>query len=270
MEVLREIDGWEAEHAAAGAVDAEGRVAAHGPHDHRFPLASVTKVLVAYAALVGVEEGTVDLDAPAGPPGATVGHLLCHASGLGFDGSEPLSPVGSRRIYSNAGFEILGAHLAEAWGMPVAQYLDEAVLRPLGMVGASLAASPAHGAIATLDDLLRFAAELLDPTLVEAATLDAATTVRLPGLAGVLPGFGRQQPCDWGLGFELRDAKHPHWTGTTNDPTTFGHFGGSGTFLWVDPVAGVALVALTDRPFGAWAAEAWPRLSDHVLDTFGA
>ncbi len=98
-------------------------------------------------------------------------------------------------------------------------------------------------------------------------TLATATTVAFPGLTGILPGFGRQEPNDWGLGFELRDHKTPHWTGTRNSPATFGHFGRTGTFLWVDPDAALALVALTDRDFGPWAAEAWPALSDAVLDS---
>jgi CubicO group peptidase (beta-lactamase class C family) len=89
--------------------------------------------------------------------------------------------------------------------------------------------------------------------------------VQFPGLAGVLPDFGRFDPNDWGLGFELRDAKSPHWTGARNSPRTFGHFGGSGTFLWVDPDASVALGVLTNLDFGEWAKEAWPRLSDAVL-----
>ena len=84
--------------------------------------------------------------------------------------------------------------------------------------------------------------------------------MQFPGLDGVLPGFGRQTPNDWGLGIELRDAKAPHWTGERNSPRTYGHFGRSGTFLWVDPDAGVALACLTDRDFGDWAKEAWPRL----------
>jgi len=89
--------------------------------------------------------------------------------------------------------------------------------------------------------------------------------VQFPGLSGVLPGFGRQDPNDWGLGLELRDGKSPHWTGSRNAPQTFGHFGRSGTFLWVDPVAGLALGCLTDLAFGEWAVEAWPALADAVL-----
>jgi hypothetical protein len=77
-------------------------------------------------------------------------------------------------------------------------------------------------------------------------------------------------PNDWGLGFELRDEKHPHWTGAQNSTRTFGHFGQSGGFLWVDPVAGIACACLTDAGFGDWAKEAWPRLSDAVLAATGA
>ena len=97
------------------------------------------------------------------------------------------------------------------------------------------------------------------------ASVSAATSVQFPGLVGVLPGFGRQDPNDWGLGFELRDAKAPHWTGSRNSERTFGHFGASGTFLWVDPDAELALACLTDLDFDEWAAEAWPRLADAVL-----
>ena len=82
---------------------------------------------------------------------------------------------------------------------------------------------------------------------------------------GVLPGYGMQRPNDWGLGFELRAHKSPHWTGNRHLPATFGHFGRSGTFLWVDPKSGAACVALTDRDFDQWGKDAWPVFSDEVL-----
>ena len=82
----------------------------------------------------------------------------------------------------------------------------------------------------------------------------------------MLPGYGSQRPNDWGAGFEIRDGKSPHWTGTRNSPRTFGHFGQSGTFLWVDPDAGAACVVLTDRKFGEWAVEAWTPYNDGIVD----
>ena len=229
------------------------------------PWASVTKLLTALAVLVAVEEGTIGLDDLAGPPGATVRHLLAHASGLGPDGQVLVAP-GRRRIYSNTGYEVLAEAVATRAAMPFITYLSEGVLRPLGMTGTSLpaGASPAAGAVGPLDDLLRLAGELLAPRLVSGATLQMAASVAFPGLAGVVPGVGRFDPCDWGLGPELRDGKTPHWTGPASGPGTFGHFGRAGTFLWVDPVVGVAAVALTDREFGPWALEHWPPWSDAV------
>src|SRR5918992_2770917 len=264
VEALRQIEAWPARHAAVGVVWAGGLRAVHGESEHVFPWASVTKPVVALAVLVAAEEGVVDLDEPAGPPGSTVRHLLAHASGLPLEAGPPLALPGRRRIYSNAGFEALAEHVAARAQMPFAEYLRAAVLAPLGL-GARLVGSPPSGMGGSLDDLLRVAGELLAPALVAPETQAEATEVAFPGLVGVLPGFGRQDPNDWGLGFELRDAKSPHWTGTRNSPRTFGHFGASGTFLWVDPEASVACVCLTDEEFGDWARAAWPRLADAVL-----
>jgi CubicO group peptidase (beta-lactamase class C family) len=265
VDALSQIDRWGARSAAAGVVARSGGArSARGPENESFQWASVTKPVTALAALVAIEEGTIDLDEPAGPHGASVRHLLAHASGLPPDAGPPLAQPGRRRIYSNAGFEVLAAVVEERAAMPFVAYLAGAVLEPLGL-SARLEGSPASGLVGTLADLLAVGAELLEPTLVARETLDEATSVVFPGLAGVLPGFGRMEPNDWGLGFELRDAKSPHWTGTRNSPRTFGHFGRSGTFLWVDPEAGLACGCLTDRGFDDWAKEAWPRLSDAVL-----
>ena len=264
MEVLRQVDHWPAQTTAVGVLRDGGVVATHGPRGEAFRWASVTKLATALAVLVAAEEGVLDLDQPAGPPGSTVRHLLAHASGLPFEGDVPIARVGQRRIYSNAGFEALAEELARAAEMPFGDYLTAAVLEPLGLA-AELRGSPAAGLHGTLDDLLRFGAELQRPTLVAPETLAEATSVQFPGLVGVLPDVGRMEPNDWGLGFELRDAKSPHWTGTRNSPGTFGHFGGSGSFLWVDPEVDTAVGCLGNLDFGQWALEVWPKLSDDVL-----
>jgi CubicO group peptidase (beta-lactamase class C family) len=264
LDALRQIDEWGADHAAAGVVGPEGVRATHGDVRREFRWASVTKPATALATLVAAEEGVVDLDDPAGPPGSTVRHLLAHASGLPFEGDKPISEPGKRRIYSNTGFEQLAAHVEAAAEMPFTEYLGEAVFRPLG-TGAGLRGSAGADVYGSLDDALRLAAELLRPTLIAPETLAEATATQFPGLSGVIPGIGRFEPNDWGLGLELRDAKSPHWTGSRNSPRTYGHFGGSGTFLWVDPDADLACVALSEREFDEWALAAWPRLSDAVL-----
>lgn len=265
-DVLTRIEEWPAENTAAAVVAADGTVlASHGDLKQPYRLASVTKPLTAYAALIAVEEGVFDLDDPAGPEGSTVRHLLAHASGLDFSEDKVRAAPGARRIYSNRGFDVLADTLAARAEIPFATYLSEAVFAPLGMADSRLDGSAGAGAVASVADLSRFAAELQRPTLLAEQTLAEATTVVFPGLDGVLPGYGTQRPNDWGLGFELRDGKSPHWTGSSNSAATFGHFGQSGTFLWVDPQAGVACVAVADRDFGPWAVEAWPPFSDAVL-----
>jgi CubicO group peptidase (beta-lactamase class C family) len=265
VEALRQVEEWPAENAAAGVVSDGEVVATHGDAGRRYRWASVTKPATALAVLVAAEEGTVDLDEPAGPQGSTVRHLLAHTSGLPFEGTEPIAKPETRRIYSNAGFEVLARFVEEQAEMPFADYLRQAVFEPLRM-SATLEGSAGAGVHGTLDDVLRLGRELLDPTLVARETLDEATTVQFPGLGGVIPGIGRYDPNDWGLGLELRDRKPSHWTGNRASERTFGHFGGSGTFLWADPDRRLALGALTDREFGGWALDAWPRLGDAVVE----
>ncbi|MFZ4517665.1 MAG: serine hydrolase domain-containing protein [Microthrixaceae bacterium] len=266
---LAAIDGWGAPFAAAAALRGGEVVARHGDTGRVVRIASITKLVTAWGVLLATEEGAFGLDDPLGPPGSTVRHLLAHAGGFDFDTDRVLAAPGTRRIYSNSGYELLGAHLAERTGMSVADYLAEGVLGPLGMTSSELRGSCAAFLFSAVDDLALLAAELRSPTLLDPSTAAVATTLQFPGLAGVLPGWGRQDPCDWAGGAELRGTKTPHWTGATAPPTTFGHFGGAGTFLWVDPVTDVACVVLTDREFDDWAVAAWPPLSDAVRAAYG-
>lgn len=261
---LAEVGAWGAAFAAAGASRGGRTVGVVGDVTRSVPVASISKLVTAWATLLAVEEGATSLDAPAGPPGSTVGHLLCHAGGYDFDGPTVLAAPGTRRIYSNTGYEVLATHVEGRTGIPFADYAAEGVLGPLGMADSSLRGSPAKDLRSSVADLLLLAAEMRSPSLLHPDTVSDARSPQLPDLDGVLPGWGPQHPCWWGLGPELRGTKSPHWTGATAPPRTFGHFGGSGTLLWVDPVADVACVALTDRTFGPWAVDAWPGFSDRV------
>ncbi len=265
---LAAIADWPVPAAAAAVVGPDGVLDRYGDTERIFQLASVTKPLVARAAHVAIEEGVVELDTSAGPPGATIRHLLAHASGLAMHNDRVLAKPGTRRMYSNYGFAVLARTLQAESGIEFGRYLAEAVCEPLGMASTRLdggAEAAGFGATSTVADLAFFARDLLRPATVSAQLHAVATTVQFPGLDGVLPGYGVQRPNDWGLGFEIRDAKSPHWTGSRNSARTYGHFGQSGGFIWADPDADLALVVLTDRDFGDWALEPWPALSDLVL-----
>ncbi|MEJ6537179.1 MAG: serine hydrolase domain-containing protein [Mycobacterium sp.] len=270
-EALDLIADWPVSAASAAVVGPTGMLASRGDLTRPYRLASVTKPLVARAAQVAIEEGAINFDTPAGPPGATVRHLLAHTSGLAMNSAEELARPGTRRVYSNYGFGVLAETVERQSGIEFGRYLTEAVFSPLGMTASRLdggAAAAGFGAVSTVADLVSFAGDLLRSRMVSAQTHAEAISVQFPGLNGVLPGFGVQRPNDWGLGFEIRGGKTPHWTGGANSPGTYGHFGQTGTFIWVDPAADLALVVLTDRDFDEWAKPLWPALSDEVLREF--
>jgi CubicO group peptidase (beta-lactamase class C family) len=271
MAALELIDDWPVPAAAAAVVGPSGVVASHGDTERVFALASVTKPLVARATQIAIEEGVIDLDTAAGPPGSTVRHLLAHASGLAVHSDQVLAKPGTRRMYSNYGFTVLAETVQQESGIEFGRYLAEAVCEPLAMATTRLdggAEAAGFGATSTVADLVAFAGELLRPSTVSAQLHADAITVQFPGLDGVLPGYGVQRPNDWGLGFEIRDSKSPHWTGARNSARTYGHFGQSGGFIWADPQIDLALVVLTDRDFGRWTLDLWPAISDAVISEY--
>jgi CubicO group peptidase (beta-lactamase class C family) len=267
--VVEQAGKWPVGVAAAAAVGPSGVLASTGPVNRQFPLASVTKPLAVLSALVAVEEGALELTDTANEdlvPGATVRHLMSHASGLAPDELRRMFPLATRRVYSHVGIELLADLVARAVDMPFGSYFHESLVRPLGLRDTHLEGSPARDGVASVEDLAQVVAELLEPSgWLHSATLSEAASVQYSGIRGVLPGYGSQNPNDWGLGFEIRSGKQPHWTGTHNSPSTYGHFGLSGSMFWVDPEHRIGLVALADRSFGDWAKTAWPALSDAVL-----
>ena len=269
--VLARIDDWDVPAAGVVVTDADGVLAERGAVDVPSRVASVSKLLTTYAACVGLEEEAVALDDPAGPPGATFRHLLAHTAGYGFESDAGVvTAPGARRVYSNRGIEEAAAHLERASGVEFAQYLTEAVLEPLGLAATEPTGSPAFGFHSTVRDLAAFGRELLAPTLLHRTTFAEAVAVQFPGVAGIVPGVGRFDPCDWGLGFERNFGRPGHWAGTRVARETYGHFGGSGSFLFADPTRGVAVACLTQREFGPWGLEVWPPLVDALVTVLDA
>jgi CubicO group peptidase (beta-lactamase class C family) len=276
MGALDRIDDWPVPTASACIVNAmsgaPSTFAVYGDTAHHFRIASLSKVITSLAIMIAVEEGSVSLDQPmvstGVPDGCTIRHLLAHASGLPFDGTDSIAPLETRRIYSNTGIELAVIETELLTGIRFGDYLREAVFEPLGVRRTELRGSPAYGIWSTVHDMALLLGELLRPTLIASSTHAEMTSVQYPTLDGIVPGIGAFHPCPWGLGVELHGDKHPHWMGSTNSPATFGHFGGAGTMMWVDPQANVALCALTDRPFDQWSEVAprlWRELSDAVI-----
>lgn len=240
-------------------------VATSGHGDRVFALASVTKLLSAWSVLVAVSRHLLTLDDATGIDGVSVRHLLSHASGLPFESREPQCSVEKRRIYSNSGYEILGDIINDATGRTMPEWIDESLLQPLGMAATDVPGSTAHSGVASMNDLVVFAQELRKPTLIAPELAREARSIQFPHLAGVVPGYGRFTPCPWGLGPEIKGEKTSHWMAPSASPSSFGHFGVAGSFLWVDPDSDMSAVFLGSEPFGPWHKEHWAQLNEWFL-----
>jgi CubicO group peptidase (beta-lactamase class C family) len=326
LEMVDTWGGWARVPAVAAAVVGpdgvrETRTAGDAGPDSLFALASLTKPLVALAVLVAVEEGALGLDEPAGrhlaaydsgPRAAvTTRHLLAHASGLPETGPRDVPPLevelvhppGTKRIYSNEGYAVLGELLTAATGIPHAAYVHQAVFDPLGMdaflglpddqehralevsepgiwrPGMQLFNAPewrrrgtaAGGAFATAGAYARVIQVLLSDgaPLIAAETHAEMARPQFPGIPGGIESFRTWDEADWGLGCDIRDAKEPHWLPAACSPATLSHFGAAGTLMWADLDARVGLVCLANRgTYSGWMMQpgGWIDLSRAVLE----
>lgn len=276
-EVLQSTSEWPVDNVAGAVITTNG-VKTAGDTSRVFSLASVSKLVTAYAVLLAAEEGAFDLDdsvpsslLPEFDATPSFRELLSHASGIAFQQRIEEKPARTRRIYSSAGYEVLADAITETTTIPFADYVREGICEPL-RIEISIEGSAGHGFKASVDALIGLAQEFLSPQLLSEGMVEEALTPQYPDLAGIVPGYGRFNPCTWGLGFSLEGDKsqqretHAHWIGRSMPEDTAGHFGQSGTFLWFHRPTGRAAVVLTDRPFGDWAKQRWDTFNDSLWE----
>lgn len=277
-DVLATLDDWPVDRAAGAFLGHDGHTA-HGDTSGVFRLASVSKLLTAYAVTMAVEEGAfgfddgVELESFTGESTPSVRQLLAHAGGIAFGEWTQQKAPKQRRIYSSAGYEMLAEFLEAKTGIAFADYCQEGLNEPLGM-NVDFSGSAGHGFSGSVDDLQAFATEVLEPRLLAPETVAEMLSVHYAELDGVVPGYGMFKPCPWGLGFEVHGAKGSaapadagaHWLAPGMPAEVAGHFGQSGTFLWVAPEQKLAAVVLTDRDFGDWAKPLWTQFNQQLWE----
>ncbi|HET6174378.1 MAG TPA: serine hydrolase domain-containing protein [Gaiellales bacterium] len=279
--------------------------------DTLFALASLTKPLLGTACMVALEEGLLELDAEVRDGFALRHLLShCAGLPVpGLQWQEPPGyPPGTQRWYSNAGYMLAAKLLEGASGISCAAYLNEAVLAPLGM-DASLGlaeseagraarvwqsgrygegelfnserfrrdAPPQGGGFATARAYGTFVSCLLaggdsgGRALLAPETVDELLSPQFGPLPGGVEGVGEWPSLCWGLGFDVRGHREPHWSGSSLSPRTASHFGASGTLAWLDPELRIGLVALANRgSYSGWWREPWAALGDAVTSAAAA
>lgn len=237
-----------------------------------FPLASVTKLFAARGFLIAIERGIIRLEdvreVGFPPEETTFRQLISHVSGVSFDSPTRCASAGKKRVYTNFAFEEADRWVSSQLGTCFADWLDENVVAPLELQDTYIPGSVAHSGRGSVRDLVRLGQELLTPQLVSFSLAEHARTVQFSGLRGVTPGFGSYADNQWGLGMEIRADKQHTWFPLLSEGATFGHFGRSGSFLWVAPESGFGAAFLGAEPTGQWHKDHWSRLNDWLIHSF--
>jgi CubicO group peptidase (beta-lactamase class C family) len=274
-------------------------------------LASLTKVVATTPSLMLlVERGQVGLDTPVvryipefnspGTAGITVRHLLTHTSGLrgtlplrdAPDSAAallmvlttvPITPPGSRMVYSDLNAILLGEIVRRVSGSPLDVFVTREVFAPLGLDqqmifrpprrlerriaptglwhghpvagvvndpnAAKLGGVAGHaGLFATASALARYAQFMLNEGVLpdRPRILKKETVHQFTQIA--VPA--RRGVSARTLGWEaLPTGEETSSAGTLFGPHSYGHTGWTGTSLWIDPDRDLFVLLLTNRAY---------------------
>lgn len=255
----------------------DGHLIIRGYSNRRYRLASITKILTTYVMADAVLAGAISfeerVDSPKlKSPEVSFKDLLSHCSGIRPDNLDPIERH-KKRIYTNEAFDLAGEALITKLGQDFkTSSVGDLFKEGLGaylQTSIEFEGSCAASAIGTLDDLISIMNEMRNPTYLDAQTHKQLTCAYLPELEGILPGWGTYKHNTFGIGFEIKGNKQPHWTGSISSPETFGHFGQSGAFIFHDPINMVSACCVTNKDFAPWAKLTYPVLSDKIYEECG-
>jgi len=292
--------------------------------DTIFDLASVTKVVATATAIMQlVDRGRLALDdrvarhwpqfGANGKSGITVRDLLTHYSGLrpdldlseewsGYDTAmkmivmeAPVAPRGTRYLYSDINFEVLGELVRRLAGATLDAYCRKHIFGPLRMKGTGFLPAAAlldriaptqdlpgrvhwggvhdatarwmggvsghAGLFATADDLAIYARMLLNGGRANGVRVLSKRSVGRMLARQSPPGAARARGLGWDRGGPDGYPVFP--------AGTYGHLGFTGTMVWIDPGAGLYAVVLTNRSYPDGKGRADP-LRKAILELLSA
>ena len=269
--------------------------------DTIFDLASLTKCIATTTAVMQLfQQGRIRLNDPVaaylpdfaqnGKSQITIRELMTHFSGLPPDldlktpwkseatafsmamQARPIYPPGTRFLYSDINFEVLGFLVEKLSMMPLNEYATAQIFTPLGMstttylppaswipriaptqydengkmlrgvvhdpTARRMGGVAGHaGLFSTADDLAKFAQNLLsgNPKALTRAAIVKMSTPQQAATAASLRGLG------WDI-----DSPFASNRGELLPVGSFGHSGFTGTSLWIDPVTNTYIILLTN------------------------
>jgi uncharacterized protein YbbC (DUF1343 family) len=282
--------------------------------DTIFDIASLTKSFTAAAVLDLVRTGKVRLNdavsrylpdfAQNGKQDITIRMLLTHHSGLAPDldltmpwegkdeacrramAEKLIDPPGSRFVYSDINYEVLGFLVEKVSGKSLPQAIEDAVLKPLKMdhtrfqPGADLVPKIApttpdekgammRGAVhdptarrmggvaghaglySTTDDLARYAKAFIDRKgFLTPELIEKMETPQQPPWSNELRAFG------WDI-----DSPFANNRGELFPAGSFGHTGYTGTTMWMDPSTKIYVILLTNAVHPKETPDSWGKVA---------
>ena len=297
----------------------------HGePRERRYLVASITKPIVAMAAMRLVADGQLRLHDRlsalipefnhSGKRTITIRQLLTHTCGLPdmlVNNNElraahssvkqfvattaectPEFAAGTNCRYSSMGFAALSRVIEHITSIPTAEYLQEQFFAPLQMQTTWLGlpanaaeqlmptiepcqlpiwqsescdwswnslywrtlGAPWGGLISTASDLGTYARMMLKQgcgddglNIIPAVAVQTATTNQTSLMTGLSNAVRQQQ--QWGYGWRLNWLDHSACLCELLPPTTYGHWGATGTTMWISPETDSYAVILTTTPY---------------------
>ena len=268
--------------------------------DTIFDMASLTKCVATTTSMMKlIEDGKVRLNDPvsaflpefaqSGKQDITIRELMTHYSGLAPDldlnapwsgrntafrmamEQRPANPPGTKFVYSDINFEVLGFIVEKVSGMPLNEFALKHVFEPLGMkhtrflppeawkpliaptqydengkmlrgvvhdpTARRMGGVAGHaGLFSTADDMATFAQELLSgDKLLSRESIEKMSTPQTPANAASVRGLG------WDI-----DSPFASNRGELLPVGSYGHTGFTGTSLWIDPVTDTYIILLTN------------------------
>jgi uncharacterized protein YbbC (DUF1343 family) len=282
--------------------------------DTIFDIASLTKSFTACAVLDLVRQGKVRLNdsvarylpdfAQNGKQDITIRMLLTHHSGLAPDldlitqwegkdeayrramAEKLMDPPGSRFVYSDINYEVLGFLVEKVSGKSLPQAIEDAVLKPLKMDHTRFQPGPElvpkiapttpdekgammRGAVhdptarrmggvaghaglySTADDLAKYAKAFIDRKgMLTPELLEKMETPQQPPWSNELRAFG------WDI-----DSPFANNRGELFPAGSFGHTGYTGTTMWMDPASKIYVILLTNAVHPKETPDSWGKVA---------